>query len=81
MRLLSAKNGKSDRKNTNRTPTPSTGNIQGQPLHPMPEYFDKYYWTNGRGSHKGGNCKSKSPGNKYNSTMESRIDRSNYGCT
>ena len=41
--------------NTNRPPTPSTGPRQGQPHHTMPVYFDKYCWTHGRGSHKGGN--------------------------
>ena len=47
MRLLSAKDGKSGRKNTNRPPNPSTGPRQGQPRNPMPANFDKYFWMNG----------------------------------
>ena len=43
MWLLSAKYGKSGRKNTSRPPTLSTGPFQGQPFHPMPTYFDKYF--------------------------------------
>ena len=42
MRLLSAKDGKSVRENTNRLSSPSTGPCQGQPSHPMTVYFDKY---------------------------------------
>ena len=80
MQLISAKDGKSVRKNTNMPPTPSTGPCQGQPPHPMPTYFDKYCWTHGKGSHKSGDCNSKAPGHKDKVTMESRMDGSNHGC-
>ena len=81
MCLLSAKCGKSVRKNTNRNPTPSTGPCQGQPCHPIPVYFEKYWWTHGRGIHKGVNCNSKAPGHNDKATMEIRMDGRNYGCT
>ena len=81
MWLLSAKYGKSGRKNTNRLPTTSTLPCQGQPRHPMPAHFNKYFWTHGRGRHKGGNCNSKSPRHKNKVTMESMVDGSNYGYT
>ena len=81
MWLISTKYGKTDSKNTNRPSTPSTGPRQGQPCHPMPVYFDKYFWTHWQGSHKGFDWKSKSPGNKYRSTIDGGIERSNYGCT
>ena len=81
MRLIFAKDGKSDRNNTNMPPTPSTGPSQGQPCHPMPAYFDKYLCTYGWGSHKGGNCNSNSPGHEDKATTEISIDGSNYGFT
>ena len=64
MRLISSKDGKSDRKNTNRPPTPSAGPRQVQPHHTMPTYSNRYLWTHGRCSHKGGDCNSKAPGHK-----------------
>ena len=68
MKLLYYNSGKSVIKNINRPPTTSTGPHQGQLHQPIPEYFDKYFWTHGHGIYKGGNCKSK-------------MDGSNYGCT
>ena len=79
--LISVKGGESGRKNTNRNPTSSTRLCQGQPRHPMPTYFDKYCWTHGRGSHKGGNFNHKGPMYKYKYIMKSRIDERNYVCT
>ena len=55
MRLLFAKDGKSGRMKTSRPLTSSTGPRQGQPRNPMPANFDKYFWMNGQGSHKGDN--------------------------
>ena len=81
MWLLLSKDVKSCRKNTNRHPTPSTGPCKGKPLHHIPAYFDKYFWTHGWGSHKCGNCNSKEHGNKDKATMDIRMDRRNYGCT
>ena len=81
MQLLSTKYGKSVRKNTNSPPTPSIRPRQGQPHHPMLEYFDKYCCTHGRGSHKGVNFNSKAPGHKYKAAMERSIGRRNYGFT
>ena len=78
MKLISANSGKSFSKNTNRPLTPSTGHFQGQPPRPMHAYFDKYFWTHGRGRYKGGNCNSKSPGHKYKATMESNMYGVNY---
>ena len=81
VRLLYAKYWKSFSKNTKRHPIPSTKPRQWQPCHPMPAYFDKYFWKHGQGSHKGGTFKSKAPGHKDMYTMESMMDGSNYGCT
>ena len=81
MHLLSSNNRKSYRKNTNRTPTTSNGNFQGQPRQPTPKFVDKYFWKHWRGSHKGRNCNSKAPGNKEKATIESNMDKSSYGCT
>ena len=58
MRLFYAKDEIIGRNNTNRPP-PYTGPCQGQPHHSMPGYLDKYFWTHGRGSHKGRNFNSK----------------------
>ena len=80
MQFLSTKYGKSSSKNTNRPPTNSTVPHQGKPCHPIPEYFDKYFWTHGCGSHKGVNCNSEAPGHKDKATTEIRTDRSNHGC-
>ena len=80
MRLLFDKYGKSGRKNTNIPPTTFTGPRQGKPCHQIPAYFDKYFWTHGRGSHKGVNCNSKAPGHKDKATMESGMDGRNYRC-
>ena len=81
MLLISTNSGKSGSKNTNRPPNTSTRPPQGQPHHPMPAYFDKYFWTHGHGSHKGGNYNSKAPVHKEKSTTESKMYRSSYGCT
>ena len=81
MRLLSANIGKRGRNNINRPPNPSTGPQQVQPRHPMPEYFEKYCWTHGRGSHKRGNCNSEAPGHKDKAKMEKNMYGSSYGCT
>ena len=62
-------------------PNLSTGPRQGQPCHPMPAYFDKYFWTHGQGSNKGGDYNSKAPGHKDRATIESRMDSSDYECT
>ena len=47
----------------------------------MLAYFDKYCWTHGCGSHKIGNCNSKAPGYKHKTTIESNLDKGNYGFT
>ena len=69
MQIISASSGKSVRKSTNRPPSPYNRPCQGNTCHPMPAYSDKYCWTHGRCSHKGGNCNSKSPGHKDNAKM------------
>ena len=81
MQLLYTKDVKGDRNNTNNPPTPSNGPLQVQPCHPIPAYFDKYYWTHGHIIHKDVNFNLKSPGHKVKATMDINMDRSNYGCT
>ena len=81
MQLLYANSGESFRNNTNRPPTNFTGSRQGQPRHPVPDYFDKYCWAHGCGSHKRLNGNSKAPGHKYKAATEIKIYRSNDGCT
>ena len=77
MLLISTNSGKSGSKNTNRPPNTSTRPPQGQPHHPMPAYFDKYFWTHGHGSHKGGNYNSKAPGHKDKAITENKTDGRN----
>ena len=81
VRLLSAKDGKSGRKNTNGPPNTSTVPRQIQPPHPITAYLGKYYWTYGQGSHKVGDFHSKAVGHKYKAKIYSMMDRSKYGCT
>ena len=81
MQLLYTKYGINGRNNTSRPPNTSIGPRQGHPCNPMPTCLDKYFWTHGKGSHKVGDCNSKTPGHKDKAAMESRMDGSNYGCT
>ena len=78
--LISSKDEKGGSKNNNRLPTPSTRPSQVQPRNPMPTYFGKYFWTHGRGIHKGSNCNSKNPVHKEKTKMETNMDGSNYRC-
>ena len=47
----------------------------------MPAYFDKYFWTHGRGRHKGVNCNSMAPGHNDKTTMDIKMGRISYGST
>ena len=81
MQILSTNSGKKNRKNTNIPLNLSTRPHKVQFCHPMPVYFDKYFCTDGRGRHKGGNWNYKKPGHKEKTTMENKKNGRNYGCT
>ena len=81
MQILSTKNSETDSNKTNRILNPCNRPYKIKPCYLMPAYFDKYCWTHERGNHKGGNFNPNTPGYKEKVTTESKVDRSNCGCT
>ena len=75
--------GKTSNRNTRSPPTLQASNEQrqGQPHKPLPEFYNKYFWTHGECAHEGSSSNNKTPKHQDTATFSRKRSGSTYGCT
>ena len=79
MRLLTTANTYTRKHKSSRL-RPSSGPHQGQPSANMPDHYNTYNWTHGRGNHHGCDCNAKDTGHKDEATITNKNCGITYGC-